>query len=100
MADPNTTQQGFSAQPTTLIETTLAETLGLSMHNAIANQQQSQMTMQASLTKACERLLQVRAAPVAPPPPPPPPEPEPEPEVEPESEPRETFDIGRLLDDD
>lgn len=49
----------FSAQPTGFVETTFAETLGLSMHNAITNQQSSQMTTSASITNACARLLQV-----------------------------------------
>lgn len=48
----------FSMQPTGLVETTFAETLGLSMHNAITNQQSSQMTTSASVTNACARLLQ------------------------------------------
>ena len=48
----------FSVQPTGLVETTFAETLGLSMHNAISNQQSSQMTTSASITNACARLLQ------------------------------------------
>ena len=48
----------FSNQPTGLVETTFAETLGLSMHNAIFNQQSSQMTTSASITNACARLLQ------------------------------------------
>lgn len=51
----NTTH--FSLQPTGLVETTFAETLGLSMHNAIVNQQSSQMTTSASITNACARLL-------------------------------------------
>ncbi|CAG8999209.1 MAG: hypothetical protein CENE_01178 [Candidatus Celerinatantimonas neptuna] len=56
-----TTLQSFSPQPSTLIETTLADTLGLSMHNAIVNQQQSQMTTAASVTNACARLLQTQS---------------------------------------
>ncbi len=48
----------FSSQPTGLVETTFAETIGLSMHNAISNQQSSQMTTSASITNACARLLQ------------------------------------------
>ncbi|WP_367990652.1 RebB family R body protein [Vibrio sp. NTOU-M3] len=55
------TLQGFSPQATGLLETTLADTLGLSMHNAITNQQQSQMTTAASVTNACARLLQTQA---------------------------------------
>lgn len=48
----------FSGQPTGLVETTFAETLGLSMHNAVTTQQSSQMTTAASITNACARLLQ------------------------------------------
>lgn len=48
-----------SANATVLVETSLAETLSLSMHNAIINQQNSQMTTAASVTNACARLLQV-----------------------------------------
>ncbi len=51
-------QNPFSNQPTGLVETTLAETLGLSMHNAVSNQQSAQMTASASITNACARLLQ------------------------------------------
>lgn len=47
----------FSNQATGLLETTFAETLGLSMHNAVSNQQSSQMTTSASVTNACARLL-------------------------------------------
>lgn len=75
----------FSNQPTGLVETTFAETIGLSMHNAISNQQNSQMTTAASITNACARLLQAPAPPLKP-------EkvekkePEPEPKVEQETE--------------
>ena len=48
----------FSGQPTGLVETTFAETLGLSMHNAVTTQQSAQMTTAASITNACARLLQ------------------------------------------
>ncbi|WCN09853.1 RebB family R body protein [Marinomonas mediterranea] len=60
--DDFNTLQSFSAQPTTLLETTLTDTLGLSMHNAVTNQQQSQMTTAASVTNACARLLQTKSA--------------------------------------
>ena len=55
----------FSGEPTGLVETTFAETLGLSMHNAVTTQQSAQMTTAASITNACARLLQapVPAAP-------------------------------------
>ncbi|SBS31119.1 Killing trait [Marinomonas spartinae] len=56
------TLQSFSMQPTSLLETTLTDTLGLSMHNAVTNQQQSHMTTAASITNACARLLQTKTA--------------------------------------
>ena len=55
---PTTPINPFSNQATGLLETTFAETLGLSMHNAVSNQQSSQMTTSASVTNACARLLQ------------------------------------------
>jgi hypothetical protein len=55
------TTNPFSNLATGLVETTFAETLGLSMHNAIVNQQSSQMTTSASVTNACARLLQVQS---------------------------------------
>lgn len=57
------TLQSFSNQSTSLLETTLSDTLGLSMHNAVTTQQQSQMTTAASITNACARLLQTQAKP-------------------------------------
>ena len=57
-----TTLQKFSEQPTTIAETTMAETIGLSMHNLVANQQQSQVTTSASVTNACARLLAIPQA--------------------------------------
>lgn len=56
------TLQAYTAQPTSLLETTLADTLGLSMYNAITSQQQSQMTTAASVTNACARLLQTQTS--------------------------------------
>ncbi len=51
--------KAFSVQPTGMVETTYAETIGLSMHNAILSQQNSQMITQASVTNACARLLTI-----------------------------------------
>lgn len=62
------TLQSFSVQPTSLLETTLIDTLGLSMHNAVTNQQQSHMTTAASVTNACARLLQTKTTVTSPPP--------------------------------
>jgi len=58
---PTVVSNPFSNQPTGMVETTFAETLGLSMHNAITNQQSSQMTTSASITNACARLLQAQS---------------------------------------
>ncbi len=55
----HTTIQTFSEQPTTIAETAMAETIGLTMHNLVANQQQSQVTTAASITNACARLLAI-----------------------------------------
>lgn len=55
----NTSTQDFSEQPTTIAETTMAETIGLTMHNLVASQQQSQVTTAASVTNACARLLAI-----------------------------------------
>ncbi|GLT18708.1 hypothetical protein GCM10007938_24890 [Vibrio zhanjiangensis] len=57
-----TTLQKFSDQPTSIAETTLSETIGLTMHNLVANQQQSQVTTSASVTNACARLLAIPQA--------------------------------------
>ncbi|KZN39645.1 RebB family R body protein [Pseudoalteromonas luteoviolacea] len=56
----------FSQQATSMTETTLAETLGLSMHNAVTSQQHAQMTTAASITNACARLLKTPGTPPAP----------------------------------
>lgn len=66
----------FSAQPTSLIETSFAGSLGLSMHNEVSGQQSARLTTLASTTNACKLMLQSRVQP-----PPPPPKKE-EPEVE------------------
>lgn len=55
------TLQGFSYQATGFLDTTLADTLSLSMHNAVSSQQQSQIATAASITNACARLLQSQA---------------------------------------
>lgn len=53
----------FNHQPTRLVDATLAETLGLSMHNAVSSQLNSQMSTSASITSACNRLLGSSRAP-------------------------------------
>lgn len=51
----------MSEQTTSMVETTLVDTLGLSMHNAVTSQQNAQITTAASITNACARLLQAGA---------------------------------------
>ncbi|NOI27093.1 RebB family R body protein [Vibrio coralliilyticus] len=83
--DQFNTLQAFSSQPTSLLETTLADTLGLSMHNAVSTQQQSQMTTAASVTNACARLLQTQTRPTV------------EVKVEPKTEPAIFVDASHRL---
>ena len=52
----------FSAQPTTLIETSLAGSLGLSMHNEVSNQQSARLASLASTTNACKMILESKLA--------------------------------------
>ena len=47
----------YSEQGTTFTETTFAETMGLAMHNAITNQQQSQVTTAATVASTCAKIL-------------------------------------------
>ena len=54
-----TTLQSFSEQPTSLIETTLVETLGLSMHNAVSTQQSSQVQGNAAVANTMSMLLSI-----------------------------------------
>lgn len=58
-----TLYQGFDNQATTMVDSTFAETIGLSMHNAVTSQMNAQMAASASVTNACARLL--KAAPPA-----------------------------------
>jgi len=59
-----------------MIEIVTAETLGMSMHNAVTAQQNSQMSANASITASCARMLQAQmpiemlqpAPPLGPPP--------------------------------
>ncbi|MGN2669845.1 RebB family R body protein [Aliivibrio fischeri] len=47
----------YSPQETTLSESTFSETMGLAMHNAITNQQQSQITTSFTVAKTCALIL-------------------------------------------
>ncbi|MUJ36892.1 RebB family R body protein [Aliivibrio fischeri] len=47
----------YSPQETTLSESTFSETMGLAMHNAIANQQQSKITTSFTVAKTCALIL-------------------------------------------
>ncbi|RBP53106.1 RebB family R body protein [Arenicella xantha] len=74
----NTLLLGTSAsQSIGLLEMVSAETLGMSMHNAVTAQQNSQMSTSASVTASCAKMLQ--AAPSMPPTVAPPPAPSPPP---------------------
>ncbi len=66
--------QSYDHQATGLIDATFAETLGLSMHNAINSQLNAQMSAATSVTSACNRILQC-SLPSAPPAPAPAPAP-------------------------
>lgn len=59
------TQQGFDYQATGLVDVTFAETLGLSMHNAVTTQLNAQMAASSSTTSACSRILGSEPATVA-----------------------------------
>ncbi len=48
----------YSAQPTSLVETSFAGSLGLSMHNEVSGQQSARLTTLASTTNACKLMLQ------------------------------------------
>ncbi|HBN6205847.1 TPA: RebB family R body protein [Vibrio parahaemolyticus] len=51
------TNQKFTEQRTTFSDATFSETIGLAMHNAITNQQQSQVTTAATVANTCAKLL-------------------------------------------
>jgi len=67
----NTTMLGTAASEAMgLIDMVTAETLGMSMHNAITAQQNSQMSTTASVTASCAKMLQAQIpTPVTPSPP-------------------------------
>jgi hypothetical protein len=51
-----------SAQSMAMLNTVMAETLGMSMHNAVNAQHNSQMTGAASTTSTCARMLNIFGA--------------------------------------
>ncbi|MYM59090.1 hypothetical protein GTG28_07630 [Vibrio sp. OCN044] len=53
----NESSSPFSKQGTKLTDSTFADTIGLAMHNAINNQQQSQVTTAATVASTCARIL-------------------------------------------
>ncbi|MFY2506871.1 hypothetical protein F0225_05655 [Vibrio pectenicida] len=53
----NASTSPYSQQGTTLTDSTFADTIGLAMHNAINNQQQSQVTTAATVASTCARIL-------------------------------------------
>lgn len=56
-----------ASESMSLLDLVSAETLGMSMHNAVSSQQNSQMSASAAVTASCAKMLAVS--------PPPPPEP-------------------------
>jgi hypothetical protein len=57
-----------------MLDTVMAETLGMAMHNAVMRQQAGSMVSSAAVTAACAKMLQAPITiSVSPPPPPPPP---------------------------
>ncbi|UAA37895.1 RebB family R body protein [Paraneptunicella aestuarii] len=50
----------FSVQPTTLVETSFAGSLGLSMHNEVNNQQSARLASLAATTNACKLILSAK----------------------------------------
>jgi len=53
----NIVQQPNASNSTALLSNVLADTLGMSMHNAVTQQQNAQMLNSASTTAACARIL-------------------------------------------
>lgn len=64
-----------AAQSMGMVNAVLAETLGMSMHNAVSAQRHSQLTNAASVTATCARLLNSFSPPTPPAPPAPAPSP-------------------------
>ncbi len=69
------TVESSPLQTLSMLNTVMAETLGMGMHNAISAQQNSQMVSAAASTSTCARLLAVQPRNAPPPPPPAPPAP-------------------------
>ncbi len=85
----NTTVVGQSVSVTQgMLDTVMAETIGMGLYNAVSAQQSSQMTSHAAVTTACARMLQA-PIPIKTPPPTPPPEKSVTPLEEPTPESRE-----------
>ncbi len=53
--------QNSSSQSLGVLNSVMAETLGMAMHNAVDAQRNSQLTNAAATTSACARILQVKA---------------------------------------
>ncbi len=53
-----------AAQSQAILNATMAETLGMTMHNAVTAQQNSQMISAASATSTCARLLNIVPGPI------------------------------------
>ncbi|MET0392575.1 MAG: RebB family R body protein [Chitinophagaceae bacterium] len=66
-----------NSQSIAILNNVMAETIGMSMHNAVTAQHNAQMLNSATTTSTCARILSVIGAGAPPPPPPPPPAPTP-----------------------
>ena len=63
---------GSSAQSMALVNAVMADTLGMTMHNAVSVQHNSQMIGSASTTSACAKMLSIVGGSLTPGPPGPP----------------------------
>lgn len=68
-----------AAQSMGILDSVMAETLGMAMHNAVSNQRNMQMVSSAATTATCARILKAFGSPPAPAPSPPSPPPSPKP---------------------
>ncbi len=59
-----------NSQSVAMLNNVMAETIGMSMHNAVTAQHNAQMLNSATTTSTCARILSVMGAKPVPPPPP------------------------------
>lgn len=73
MADVQQLLKGTaSSQSMAMLNNVMAETIGMSMHNAVTAQHNAQMLNSATTTSTCAKILSVMGGKTPPPPPPPP----------------------------